>query len=40
MWFHENDDENLSIATEDMVLKKNSRIMLWDLWQGLNLFTK
>ncbi len=34
--FHENDNENISIATEDMVLKKNSRIsscwLKWILW--------
>ena len=30
--FHENDDENLSIATEDMVLKKNCQYLCWLKW--------
>ena len=42
--FHENDDENLSIATEDMVLKMNCRISMLvkrdSMAKVLNLFTK
>ena len=41
---HEKDDENISIATEDMVLKKNSRISMLvkrdSMAKVLNLFTK
>lgn len=42
--FHENDDENISIATEDTVLKENSRISVLikrdSMAKVLNLFTK
>ncbi len=42
--FHENDDENISIATADMVLKENCRISMLvkseSMAKVLNLFTK